>query len=62
MVKDPAAFKAKYGQSPPVAGQYSGRLANDGERIELVDAVGTTIHTSGTTTMGTTAPTVPGTP
>jgi hypothetical protein len=44
VVKDLAAFKAKYGPSLPVAGQYAGSLANDGERIELVDAVGTTIH------------------
>ena len=44
VVKDTAAFKAKYGSSLPIAGQYSGSLANDGERIELVDAIGTTIH------------------
>jgi len=44
VVKDLAAFKAKYGSSLPIAGQYSGSLANSGERIELVDALGTTIH------------------
>ncbi len=44
VVKDIAAFKAKYGSTLPVAGQYSGSLANDGERIELVDAIGRTIH------------------
>ncbi len=43
-VKDVAAFKARYASTLPVAGQYSGSLANDGERIELVDAAGTTIH------------------
>jgi hypothetical protein len=44
VVKDLAAFKAKYGSTLPVAGQYSGSLANDGERIALVDAIGRTIH------------------
>ncbi|MBN1510125.1 MAG: lamin tail domain-containing protein [Sedimentisphaerales bacterium] len=44
VVKDIAAFQAKYGSTLPIAGQYSGSLANDGERIELVDAIGTTIH------------------
>ncbi len=44
VVKDAAAFKAKYGSTLPIAGQYSGSLANDGERIELVDAIGKTIH------------------
>lgn len=44
VVKDLAAFQAKYGDGLPVAGQYVGSLANNGERIELVDAVGTTIH------------------
>jgi len=44
VVKDTAAFQAKYGSTLPVVGQYSGSLANDGERIELVDAIGRTIH------------------
>ena len=44
VVKDLAAFKAKYGSTLPVAGQYSGSLANAGERIELADATDTTIH------------------
>jgi hypothetical protein len=44
VVKDVAAFEARYGPGLPVAGQYSGSLANDGERIELVDAIGRTIH------------------
>jgi len=44
VVKDIAAFQAKYGSTPPIAGQYSGSLANDGERIELADAIGRTIH------------------
>ena len=44
VVKDSAAFEARYGPGLPVAGQYTGSLANDGERIELVDAIGRTIH------------------
>jgi len=44
VVKDLAAFKAKYGSTLPIAGQYVGSLANEGEKIELVDAIGTTIH------------------
>ncbi len=44
VVKDPVAFKARYGSTLPIAGQYSGSLANEGEKIELVDAIGTTIH------------------
>ncbi len=44
LVKDAAAFEARYGPGLPVAGQYAGSLANDGERIELVDAIGRTIH------------------
>jgi len=44
VVKDIAAFEARYGPGLPVAGQYAGALANDGERIELVDAIGRTIH------------------
>jgi hypothetical protein len=44
VVKDVAAFRAKYGPDLPVAGQYSGSLANNGEKIELVDATGKTIQ------------------
>jgi hypothetical protein len=44
VVKDIAAFEARYGPGLPVASQYAGALANDGERIELVDAIGRTIH------------------
>ncbi|MHC4653710.1 MAG: FN3 associated domain-containing protein, partial [Planctomycetota bacterium] len=43
VVKDQSAFEAKYGTSVNVAGWYIGSLANDGERIKLVDAVGWTI-------------------
>ncbi len=44
VVKDTAAFEAKYGTGLPVAGQYIGSLNNAGERIELLDAAGTIIH------------------
>ena len=44
VVKDYVAFEAKYGPGLPIAGQYTGSLANDGERIELVDAIGETIQ------------------
>jgi hypothetical protein len=44
LVKNPAAFTARYGSSIPIAGTYSGTLSNSGERIVLVDAEGQTIH------------------
>jgi len=44
VVKDTAAFEANYGTGLPVAGQYAGSLSNAGERLELLDAVGTVIH------------------
>ncbi len=44
VVRDLPAFEAKYGVDLPVAGQYSGALSNAGERLELQDAVGRTIH------------------
>jgi hypothetical protein len=43
VVKDQQVFTARYGTDINVAGQYSGRLANDGERIRLEDALGQTI-------------------
>ncbi|GAI89676.1 unnamed protein product, partial [marine sediment metagenome] len=44
VVKDQAAFDAQYpGFSALIAGQYSGRLENRGERIRLEDAIGRTI-------------------
>ena len=43
VVKDPQAFSTRYGTDSRIAGQYSGRLANGGERIRLEDAVGQTI-------------------
>ncbi len=44
VVKDPAAFEARYGPGLPIAGRYEGNLSNAGERIRLQDAVGRTIH------------------
>ncbi|MGD8499815.1 MAG: lamin tail domain-containing protein [Phycisphaerales bacterium] len=43
LVQDRAAFEARYGTGINVAGQYSGRLNNGGERIRLQDATGQTI-------------------
>ena len=39
VVADEAIFETEYGSGLPVAGVYSGRLSNGGERIELVDAI-----------------------
>ena len=36
-------FEARYGTAINIAGQYSGKLNNAGERIELEDAIGRTI-------------------
>ena len=44
VVRDVAAFEARYGSGLPIAGQYVGSLNNTGERIELEDAAGRTIH------------------
>ncbi len=44
VVKDVAAFQARYSSGLPVAGQYAGNLSNAGERIELRDAAGKVIH------------------
>jgi len=43
VVQDEDAFQAQYGTNITIAGQYTGRLNNAGEKIELVDAVGQTI-------------------
>ena len=40
VVEDQNAFEDKYGTSVRTAGQYTGRLANNGERIRLQDAAG----------------------
>ncbi|MBM4028305.1 MAG: hypothetical protein FJ280_23370, partial [Planctomycetes bacterium] len=44
VVRDRAAFEARYGPGLLVAGQYMGRLSDDSERIELQDAAGAVIH------------------
>lgn len=44
IVRDLAAFQARYGTGINVAGQFEGALDNSGERLTLVDAAGATIH------------------
>ncbi len=44
VVKDLNAFEAKYGTGFNIAGEYYGSLRNSGERIELEDPIGQTIH------------------
>jgi hypothetical protein len=44
VVKDAAAFAARYPGLLPVVGQYVGSLSNGGERLELRDAAATVIH------------------
>ncbi|MGB2862788.1 MAG: lamin tail domain-containing protein [Sedimentisphaerales bacterium] len=44
VVEDMNAFTNKYGPALNIAGDYSGSLNNAGERIELLDAAGLTIH------------------
>jgi hypothetical protein len=38
VVQNRAAFELRYGVGLPIAGEYSGRLSNAGERLALVDA------------------------
>ena len=40
VVRNPAAFLARYGAGAQVAGTFTGSLENDGERIVLLDAAG----------------------
>lgn len=44
VVQDRSAFETRYGMELPVAGQYTGKLSNGGERIQLQDAAGHIIH------------------
>jgi hypothetical protein len=44
VVRNRAAFEARYGMGVNVAGQFEGALDNSGERIALTDAAGATIH------------------
>ncbi|MBN2592508.1 MAG: CotH kinase family protein, partial [Sedimentisphaerales bacterium] len=43
VVQDRNAFEDRYGSNINIAGQYSGRLDNTGERITLADAIGRAI-------------------
>jgi hypothetical protein len=43
VVQDRNVFEDRYGRNTNIAGQYSGRLNNAGERITLEDAIGRTI-------------------
>ncbi len=43
VVQDRNAFESRYSTERNVAGQYTGQLANNGERIRLEDAIGGTI-------------------
>ena len=43
VVQDIEAFETRYGTQINIAGQYAGRLANNGERIRLENAIGQTI-------------------
>ncbi len=43
VVQDRNAFEARYGSNINIAGQFSGRLNDAGERITLADAIGRTI-------------------
>ena len=40
LVKNPAAFAERYGNTPVIAGTYTGALDNSGERLRIVDGVG----------------------
>ncbi len=44
VVRSPEAFRFRYGNQLPVAGQYDGELNNSGERITLRDRAGAVIH------------------
>jgi len=43
VVQDSSALEARYGMDLNIAGEYSGKLNNGGERIRLQDAIGRTI-------------------
>ena len=44
VASDPTLFSAHYGLGIPVAGQYTGRLSNGGERLVLKDERGGVLH------------------
>ena len=43
VVEDIDTFESRYGSGVPIAGEYTGKLSNNGERIRLQDAIGQTI-------------------
>lgn len=44
LVRNRAAFIARYGESPAIAGEFNRKLANSGDRVQLVDADGIVLH------------------
>jgi hypothetical protein len=40
IVRNQVAFESRYGSGKPIAGQYTGKLANEGERVRLETAAG----------------------
>ncbi|MBN1125793.1 MAG: chitobiase/beta-hexosaminidase C-terminal domain-containing protein, partial [Sedimentisphaerales bacterium] len=44
LVRDARKFQARYGTTSNIAGEFSGRLDDGGERLTLVDAAGTVIQ------------------
>ncbi|MBM3847103.1 MAG: hypothetical protein FJ405_12570, partial [Verrucomicrobia bacterium] len=44
LVRNPAAFVSRYGNSLPTIGQYTGTLSDDGENLRIVDASGEVIQ------------------
>ena len=44
IVEDPLAFEFRYGAGLPVAGMYTGKLKDEGENLQLVDALGQVIR------------------
>ncbi|MCH8044628.1 MAG: lamin tail domain-containing protein [Planctomycetes bacterium] len=44
VVRNQAAFESRYEVGLPIAGEYDGKLQNDGERIELVDVAEGTLQ------------------
>lgn len=43
LAKNVEAFRALHGEGPTIAGTYNGQLANEGERVTLVDPLGQTL-------------------
>lgn len=43
VARDPAVFRARYGDNFPVEGPFAGQLANDGDRVHLLAASGAVV-------------------